>query len=253
MPKELPPKRRMPRLRYWIIAAVCAVVSISTAFAARTLHVFVRDDPRFALDARSGVTIQGSANTPSARVLQVFSADFNRSIFEMNIAERRRRLLAIDWISDASVARVWPNRVIVTIHERQPVAFVTVPHRPFLLVDGEGVLLIPPTRASFEFPVLSGIQIDQTEADRKVRVQAALRMIADLGPAGKDISEVNAAVPDDLRLTTQMNGRVVELWMGDQNFNSRYRNMLDHFTVIAARSPRASVFDLRVDDRIYAK
>ena len=38
----------------------------------------------------------------------------------MPLAERRRRLLAIDWVEDASVSRLWPNRVLVRITERKP-------------------------------------------------------------------------------------------------------------------------------------
>ena len=158
----------------------------------------------------------GATYTLPATVQQAFTQDYGRSIYQINIAERRRRLLAIDWIEDASVARVWPNRIYVRVRERKPVAFVNVPHQAFLLVDAEGVLLSPPPRANFEFPVLSGVWIDQTEADRKVRVQAALRLLEDLGPAAKDISEVNAATPDDLRVTTEVQGKAVELMLGRQ-------------------------------------
>ena len=35
---------------------------------------------------------------------------FGRSIFSIPLEERRRRLLAIDWVEDASVSRIWPNR-----------------------------------------------------------------------------------------------------------------------------------------------
>ncbi len=42
------------------------------------------------------------------------------------LGERRRRLLAVDWVKDASVSRRWPNRVSVNVIERRPVAFAQI-------------------------------------------------------------------------------------------------------------------------------
>ena len=52
---------------------------------------------------------------------------FRAQHFPAPLEERRRRLLAIDWVEDASVSRIWPNRLVVRIHERKPVAFVNLP------------------------------------------------------------------------------------------------------------------------------
>ncbi len=258
MPK---PAEKKPRFRYhlWITVALCLAVFASTAWGTKTVRSFLATDPRFTLRPslpgakNQGIAVIGATYTSIGSVQQIFAQDYGRSIFQLNIAERRRRLLAIDWIEDASVSRVWPNRIYVRIRERRPVAYVNVPHRAFLLVDSEGVLLSPPPRANFEFPILNGVWIDQSEADRKLRVQAALRLLDDLGPAAKDVSEVNAASPEDMRVTTEIQGKAVELWLGDGNFGQRYRNFTEHLADIRAGSPRAGVFDLRIDDRITAR
>jgi cell division protein FtsQ len=255
MPK-IPEKKN--RYRFWIVVGACIVASVSTAWAAKTVRGFLGSDARFVLRApepgvkNEGVTVSGATYTSLGSVQQVFAADYGRSIFNISIAERRRRLLAIDWIEDASVSRIWPNRIAVHVKERTPVAFVNVPRQAFLLIDAEGVLLSPPPRANFAFPVLSGVWVAQSEADRKVRVGAAMRLLDDLGPVAKDVSEVNAASPDDLRITTEINGRAVDLLLGDANFGARYRNFMEHFADIHAGSPNATVFDLRIDDRITA-
>ena len=86
-----------------------------------------------------------------------------------------------------------------------------------------------------------------------LRVQAALRLLDDLGASAKDISEVNVSAPDDLRVMTEVQGKAVELWLGDTNFAERYRNFSEHAAAIRHGSPRANIFDLRIDDRITAK
>ncbi len=117
-----------------------------------------------------------------AKVLRVFAGDYGRSIFSVPLDERRRRLLAVDWVEDAAVSRIWPNRLLVRITERQPVAFVSLPLHGgsgsaarFLLVDAQGVLLDPPSRAQFAFPVLTGLSDEQTDAERRIRVRAMQR------------------------------------------------------------------------------
>jgi cell division protein FtsQ len=185
-------------------------------------------------------------------VLRVFSSDFGRSVFSVPLAERRRRLLAIDWIEEASVSRIWPDRLVVRIRERTPVAFVFF-RSGVQLIDSRGVLLDPPPQAQFTFPVLSGVQENETEEQRRERVRCLARVQEDLGALAKDVSEVNAGDPDNIRIVAQLDRRAVELTMGDNNFGRRFQNFLSHYPEIQRRSPNAKRFDLRLDDRITAE
>jgi hypothetical protein len=45
----------------------------------------------------------------------------------------------------------------------------------------------------------------------------------------------------------------VELWMGDQNYTSRYQNFISHYEQIRNRSETVSTFDLRIDGSIITK
>jgi cell division septal protein FtsQ len=147
---------------------------------------------------------------------------------------------------------VWPNRLAVRIQERKPVAFVLL-HSTVLLIDVHGVLLDPPPQAHFTFPVLGGLREDQPPADRIERVRALLRVEEDLGYMAKDVSEINAADPDDIHIVAKVENSPVELILGDANYGRRYQNFVKHFPEIRKRSPRVRVFDLRLDDRITAK
>jgi cell division protein FtsQ len=140
------------------------------------------------------------------------------------------------------------------------VAFVSLPFHSganspshFLLVDAQGVLLDPPARAQFAFPVLTGLTEDQTEPERRVRVQAMLALLDELGPNGQNISEINATAPDDLAVVTQVEGRLIELKLGDGNYAKRLQNFLVHYPEIRKRAATVTSFDLRLDDRITAK
>lgn len=247
------------RWRLWMNLALVALGLAVIVYAGRRVRRFVTTDPRFTLagpDERGdSLAMDGVVHASRYRVLATFTPDFGRSIFLSPIAERRRRLLAIDWVADASIARIWPNRVAVHIKERRPVAWVNLPFRGgsrVLLIDPEGVLLEPPPQSHFAFPVLSGITDGQTDAERRLRVQAMLRLLSDLGPLAKDISEVNAATPENLTIVTQVEGGAVELAMGNQKFLQRLQSFLEHYPEIRRHSGGSRFFDLRLDDRITA-
>ena len=248
--------------RAWVATLGWCVFFVSSAMAARKVHQFVITDSQFALSSsrRDAILVQGMVHTPRAEVWRLFTPDFGHSIFSVRLEERRRRLLAIDWVADASVSRIWPNRLMVRIVERRPVAFVNVPVRPgsaapsrVLLIDAEGILLDPPARARLALPVLNGISDTMSTLDRQSRVAAMQRLLADLGPLAKDVSEVNSASVEDLSIMAQVEGRTVELMLGDTNYGRRFQNFLNHYQEIHKRTPGAAVFDLRLDDRITAK
>ncbi len=250
------PKKQPGRINWRLTLAILAfgAVGVSTAIAGYKVSLYATSDPHFTLshDRKDALTIDGLVYASRTKVQRVFTSDFERSIFSVPLAERRRRLLAIDWIEDASVSRVWPNRLVIRIRERKPVAFVSFRTGP-LLIDAQGVLLEPPAQAQFSFPVLSGVREEETDVDRRSHVRAFLQVLEEMGYLAKEISEVDASDPDNIRIVSQVDRRVVTLLLGDGNYAQRFQNFLNHYPEIRKRSPDARVFDLRLDGRITVK
>ena len=155
--------------RIWLRAGLWIMLLWTAAIAARAVSRFAQTDPHFTLDRDAGVaansqdfTISGLEHASRARVLRVFENDFGKNIFQIPIDERRRKLLAVDWVEHASVSRVWPNRLEVRIWERKPVAFVNLTpegarNSRLALIDAFGVILDRPERMDFSSPILSGV------------------------------------------------------------------------------------------------
>ena len=103
------------RRKVWFGAILLSAIGVSSAMAAFKVREFALVDPQFTLsrDHRDTLTIQGVHYTPRARIQRVFAEDFDHSIYLVPLGERRRRLMGIDWIEDASVSRIWPNRLAV--------------------------------------------------------------------------------------------------------------------------------------------
>jgi len=246
-------KNAKPRWRIGLGITVLAVCGVSTAIAGLQVRSYALSSPRFVLSRNfpGSLTVEGLQYTSRSKVQRVFAADLSKSIFSIPLAERRRRLLAIDWVEDASVSRIWPDRLIVRIKERKPVAFVWV-RSGILLIDTSGVLLDQPAQAQFTFPVLRGIRDDEPESRRQERVRAFLELQRAMGGLNKDISEVNVSDPDNLRIVAHVENRALELTLGDDYFARRFQNFINHYPEIRKRSPGVVAFDLRLDDRITA-
>jgi cell division protein FtsQ len=261
MPRAKTETRKMKAVKTggtrWRVVAgfvVLGLLFVGSAYAALRVRRYALLDPQFTLsrDNSDALALRGLKYASRTKVQRVFAADFGRSVFSVPLAERRRRLLAIDWVEDATVSRIWPDRLAVQIRERRPVAFVFF-RSGVLLIDAYGVLLEPPAQAQFTFPVLSGVHEDESEAVRGQRVRALLRVEEELGPLAKDLSEVNTADLDNIRIVTQIESRALEFILGSDNFGQRYQNFLNHYPEIKRRSPEVKSFDLRLDDRITAK
>jgi cell division protein FtsQ len=264
MPKPLPPPKPKWNWQLGVRLVAWAGIVAGLAWGGKEVNSFLLRDSRFQFEcgerapACANLEIRGVVYGSRARIQNVFSPDFGASVFKMPLAERRRRLLAVDWVSTASISRVWPHGIAVTVTERTPVAFAKLPiagttRYRFSLIDSDGVLLSIPPRVRFHLPVLSGVMEEQTEADRRLRVQAMQHLLDDLGSQAKDVSEINAASTLEMRLIAQIDGHAVELWLGDQRYRSRYLHFVNNYAEIRRHSEHATVFDLRLDDRILAK
>ena len=129
------------------------------------------------------------------------------------------------WVRDASVARVWPNRVMVRVQERTPVAFVRLDASRFGLIDDDGVILPPATDR-----LASGAgrrQASDPVAKRRERRAAHAAPDRDLGDATANISEIDVSDRDNLKVTAALRRPLGHLAAGRSQFRSALPEFLE--------------------------
>lgn len=241
--------RSASTLRYALRGAAVGLALLGLLLAWYQVTTFLAHDPRFAL-APDAPELSGARFASAAQVRRIFAADRGRSVYLTPVAERRAELAGLDWVRTASVSRIWPNRVLVTVDERVPVAYL--PPGRSLLIDAEGALLPAPPEVKFAVPVVLGIRARDPLAARQERILRVKRVLDELGEHAARIPEIDATEPDNLRVTAAMEDHPVVLLMGDRHYRSRFETFLKYYPRVRVSAPGATVLDLRIEDRITA-
>ena len=254
---------RWGRFTFWLVAG--GLLMVSTLFAWHRTEEFLIKDDRFRIPepqefaGRSpNLILEGVHYASPSQIRHVFAQDFGLSLYLVPIERRRRELMAMDWVEKATVSKIWPNTLKVRVYERTPVAFVHLPpnHRDgmsqFALIDRDGYILRPRVASRFTLPVITGVRETEPLEHRRARVRRVLVMLRALGPLAEHVSEVDVSDPNDLIIAEHVDGKVVNLMLGDENYSERLKNFLTNYAEIKAKRPDTKTLDLRVDGVITA-
>jgi len=249
--------REIPTARIVILTIIAAVVLVASVYTYQKFEQFLIRDTRFALNGPEGswdtptLEISGVKHASQRQIEAIFADDSGRSLYLLPLNERRTSLRAVSWVRDVSVERIWPNRVIVRVAERVPVAYIPLGSSRSGLIDEDGVIL-PLTETRFKLPMLTGVHSNDPIDERRKRVRRMLRLVHDLGDSSQNFTEIDVSDPDNLKIIEPWDGRVLKLVIGDHNFTQRYANFVNNYSEIKRRVQGATTLDLRLEDRITA-
>jgi cell division protein FtsQ len=205
---------------------------------------------------------EGNAHVTRAQLLGIFGEDVERNIFNVSLVERRAQLERLPWVANATVMRLLPNRMRVSIVERKPVAFVRQGSH-IGLVDANGVLLDMPVdakaRERFSFPVVTGISAGDPVSTRAARMKIFERFTSELDGAGEkapgekiseELSEVDLSNPEDVKALIPDHSTEILVHFGEDNFLDRYRRFKEHLPEWRTVYPKLSSVDMRYERQV---
>jgi cell division protein FtsQ len=242
--------------RIFLATAALLVLGGLTTAGLMLKHSLDRD-ARFRIAGTENIQAIGLTEVSRAQMLPVFGEDIGRNIFFVPINARRTQLEQIPWVEHATVMRLLPNQIRVSVVERTPVAF-TRHGSQIGLVDANGVLLdmSPATMAKrhYSFPVLTGIDPGDSAPGRKERMDVYLRLMSDLDAGGKrnsdQISEIDLTDPEDARVLMPEQGGDILAHFGEDRFLERYERYQAHIAEWRQQYPHLASVDLRYDNQV---
>lgn len=246
----------LPRTRWGRIAAAIAVLVFLGLCAGVVMlaRSAILHDDRFVIPSSAAIEIQGNEHVTRAQLLSIFGEDVERNIFRVSLEDRKAELERLPWVEHATVMRLLPNRMRISIVERTPVAFVRQGGH-IGLVDANGVLLDMPTdvqaNMKYSFPVVTGIDGNDPLSVRAARMKIFQRFTADLDSGGekvsRNLSEVDLSNPEDVRALIPDHSSEVLVHFGEDNFLERYRKFEEHLPEWRAQYPRLFSVDMRYE------
>lgn len=156
------------------------------------------------------------------------------SLLQFDPAEIRQIVESEPWIKSATVRRVFPDRVVIAVEERQPAAIATIDGE-FYVVDADGNVLdrYGARHKSVDGPIVKGlinVARENAKEDNQARMSAYLAVIADFKTAPEDllthISEIDVENPRKVALIPT--DEPIPIFVGNQAFLHRYQTFLDN-------------------------
>jgi cell division protein FtsQ len=262
------PKKAAGQLK---MAGVIAAVVVGCGGLSAWAYSYGMTSWRFRIQSSDAVEITGVKNASPTHVMEVAGADIGRNVFFVPLDERKKQLEQIPWVQEATVMRLLPNRIAVTIHERTPVAFAQIGSR-ISLIDANGVVMgLPANRQTkYSFPVIRGITDTEPLSSRAAAMKIYNRLVSELGgndggndgestAAGaangssnyvKQLSEVDLSDRENVKVTANDPGGTMVVHLGAQDFLPRYKLYVSHIAEWRQQYQNVQSVDLRYEGQV---
>jgi cell division protein FtsQ len=250
-------RHRLAWDRRWglFFTAVVAPVGITSYF----LTTFALSSPRFELHSADDIQVTGNQFVSREEVANALGLPLHAGsgpgakVFRLSLSAQRKQVEAIAWVQSAALTRVLPNRLLVHVIERTPVAFANVGGH-VSLVDSEGVLLDKPESAFFDFPVITGLNSNAALDERRPRLALYQNFMRQLGEeishSGWIVSEVDLADGDDLKALLVQGRETLQVHFGHENFLPHFHTFLALLPELRKSNAPLDSVDLRYRNQV---
>ncbi len=204
------------------------------------------------------LVVRGHERLSAGEVLALVDGLRGRNILTVRLDEWRQRLLLSPWVDGATIRRVLPSTIEITVHERRPMGIGRI-GTGLYLIDGQGVIVdeYGPAYADIDLPIIDGLGtspqdggalVDPLRADFAGRVIAALSARPELARrvSQLDVSDLHDAV-------VILEGDTALLHLGEAEFVERLQHYLDVAPALKERMAGIDYVDLRFDERLYVR
>ncbi|MGB0906321.1 MAG: cell division protein FtsQ/DivIB [Maricaulaceae bacterium] len=170
--------------------------------------------------------------------LQIETGDY---LFGTDLKEAKTRVESLSWVDDALVRRLWPNRIVVQIIEREPFALWQV-NGQVRLVDANGIAIVDADPLQYtQLPLAVGVGA-ATAAPEIHKMLAGYPEI---------FNRVNALVyVNENRWDVLINDRAQKIKLPADNASKALEAVLSLHAATQILDRQIAVIDMRLPDRV---
>ncbi len=250
--KEKGARERGVRFRHVlpVAAALLAVALVGAAGAA--VYSWLGRSPIFSVQV---IDINPCDHVSRDEVSGILGGVSRGNIWTLSTREIGRRLLTHPYVREVSVRKAFPDKLVVRVGERRPVAMINLDSLYY--VDERGEIFKRLTAYDPKgFPIVTGFSREDLAAKDPVSTGNLKRTIellrcAESGVLRENISEAHYDAQDGFTLVTRDFG--LQLKLGTTEFREAMRRVEEAMPKLASLGRDRGIVDLKTAGRIYVR
>ena len=204
------------------------------------------------------MVVRGQERLSTGEVLALVDGLRGQNILAVSLDDWQQKLLSSPWVEGATIRRVLPSTVEITIYERRPMGIGRIGTAMYL-IDGNGVIVdeYGPAYADIDLPIIDGLAASPHDGGSVVdiaRAEFAGRVIGALSTRpeiAKRVSQLDVSNLHDA--VAILDGDPVLLRLGDSDFVARLQQYIELAPALRERVQGIDYVDLRFDERLYVR
>jgi len=195
-------------------------------FIGHWVYVHLLGDPYFRVRE---VEVEGGRKITRETLLSLTVIEGMPNLFSVSLKEVVKRLESHPWIEQVRVRKVFPNKILIQIEERKPMAIIQLEELYYIDIKGE-IFSRLGERDEYNYPYLTGLtrqvlEKDPVEAKRLItKALELLRIVSQekFTPL-EEISEIHMQKAFGIHCFTKAEG--VEVKMGWEDFAEKLKRL----------------------------
>jgi len=180
--------------------------------------------------AITDVNIVGAERVAQKEIMELCAIGLQDNLLTLSPERIRSQVESHPWIERADITRQWPNRLLVRIRERQPVAIANVEGKLYY-VDAAGVIFAEiDKKAALDYPVISGsggAALDSREPSESL--SSALKFLSyvrknDTVLPRQNVSEIN--IRSNGEMVVFLADRPFPIYLGTEGLERSYYRLV---------------------------
>jgi cell division septal protein FtsQ len=250
-----PSRKRSPVSKHAWLAARLLALAIAVGYGAYRGVALIAAASSLQI---GHMVVRGHERLSAGEVLALVDGLRGQNILAVKLDDWQQKLLNSPWVEIATIRRVLPSTVEISVHERRPMGIGRIGTAMYL-IDGRGVIIdeYGPAYADIDLPIIDGMAaapqdggsiVDVARAEFAGRVIGALAARPELA---KRVSQIDVGDLHDAVVI--LDGDPALLHLGDTEFVARLQQYIDLAPALHERLQGIDYVDLRFDERMYVR